>query len=56
MVAEWVDLWHIFEVCAKETGYEGGGNLQGTWWRKEAAEKQLEAMLKNISEAVGDRR
>ena len=27
-VAEWVTTWPIFDVCAKETGYEGGGRLQ----------------------------
>ena len=27
-VAEWVALRPIFEVCAKETGYEGGGRLR----------------------------
>ena len=26
-VAEWVALRPIFEVCVKETGYEGGGKL-----------------------------
>ena len=28
MVAEWVALRQIFEVCAKETGYEVGGRLR----------------------------
>ena len=32
-VAEWVALRPIFEVCAKETGYEGGGKLREPWWR-----------------------
>ena len=27
-VAEWVSLRSIFEVCAKETGYEGEGRFQ----------------------------
>ena len=26
-VDKWVALRPIFEVCARETGYEGGGNL-----------------------------
>ena len=26
-VEEWVALWPIFEVCMRETGYEGGGGL-----------------------------
>ena len=30
-VAEWVALWKIFEVCAKDTGYEGGGKLREPW-------------------------
>ena len=40
-VAEWVALWPIFEVCEKETGYEGGGELREPWWQQEAAEQQL---------------
>ena len=30
-VAEWVALRPIFEVCEKETGYEGGGRLHRQW-------------------------
>ena len=26
-VAEWVALQPIFEVCTKDTGYEGGGRF-----------------------------
>ena len=54
-VAEWVDLRQIFEVCAKDTGYEGGGGYCEPWWRQAAAEKQLEAMLKNVLAAAGER-
>ena len=25
---EWVALWPIFEVCAKETGYSGRGEVK----------------------------
>ena len=45
-VAEWVVLWIIFEVCAKDLGYAGGGKLQEPWWWQEAVEQQLEATLK----------
>ena len=55
-LAEWVALRPIFEVYAKETGYEGGGKLIKPWWRQEAAEQQLVATLKNISAAAGERR
>ena len=27
-VVEWVVLRPIFEICEKETGYEGGGKLR----------------------------
>ena len=47
-VAEWVALRPIFEVYAKETGYEGGGRLREPWWRQAAAEKQLRATLEDI--------
>ena len=30
-VAEWVDLQTIFEVCAKEKGYEGGKGFREQW-------------------------
>ena len=52
-VAEWVALCPIFEVCAKDKGYEEGGKLREPWWRQEAAEQQLGATLKIISSAEG---
>ena len=54
-VAEWATLWPIFEVCAKETGYAGGGKLREPWWRQEDTEQQLGATLKNILAAVRER-
>ena len=53
-VAKWVALWPIFEVYAKDMGYEGGGELCEPWWRHAAAEQQLEAKLKNISAGAGE--
>ena len=38
-VAEWVALWPIFEVCAKEKVYEGGEKLRKLWWRQEDVEQ-----------------
>ena len=32
-VAEWVALRPIFEVCAKETGYDVWGGVCKQWWR-----------------------
>ena len=55
-VAEWVALRPIFEVYAKETGYEGGGRLREPWWRQTAAEKQLRATLEDILVAAMERR
>ena len=54
-MAEWVDLWPIFEVCENDTGYEGGGRLQEPWWRQATAEKNLRAMLEEISASERDR-
>ena len=55
-VEEWVDLWTIFKVCTKETGYEGGGRMRNQWWRHAAVEQQLNTKLKDILEAAWDRR
>ena len=51
-VAEWVSLWPIFGVCAKDTGYGVGGKLREPWWQQEAVEKQLGDALKIILEAA----
>ena len=55
-IAEWVGLHTIFEVSAGDIGYEGGGELCKPWWQQEAAEQQVDAMLRNILEAAGERR
>ena len=55
-VAEWVALRSIFEVCARETGYGGGGNTRNPRLRQEAAEKQLRVMLEEILEEARERR
>ena len=52
-VSEWVALRPIFNVCARETGYEGGGNLRVPWQRQEAAEKQLKFKLEEILRRQG---
>ena len=31
-------LWPIFDICARDTGCEGGGGLWVPWWRQEVAE------------------
>ena len=48
MVADLVSLCPIFEVCAKETGYEVGGRLHEQWWCHTAAARQLKTTLKYI--------
>ena len=51
---QWVALRPIFVVCARETGYEGGGIRIDAWWRQEAPETQLRETLEEISqEATG---
>ena len=45
-MAQLVALSPLFEVCSRETGYEGGGGgWEKVWWRQEAIEKQLRATL-----------
>ena len=47
-VSQWVALRSMFEVCAREKGYKGGGRRREAWWRQEATEKQLRATLAGI--------
>ena len=56
MVEEWVALCPIFEVCAKDKGYEGGGRLYEKWWQQKAAERQTKTTLKYISAAAWEQR
>ena len=55
-IAQWVALRPLFELCARETWYEGGGRRSKVWWRQEATEKQLRATLKDSREAKRRRR
>ena len=47
-VAQWVALHPIFEVCAREAGYEGGGCRRVALWRQDAAETQIRETLEEI--------
>ena len=47
-VVEWADLWPIFDVCAIETGYYGGGRLRVLWWKQAAADKHLKVTVETI--------
>ena len=40
-VAEWEALKPIFDVCAREMGYEGRGRLRVPWWSHDAAVTDL---------------
>ena len=55
-LAQWVALHPLFELCARETGYEGGGRRRKVWWRQEATEKQPRATLEDLWEAKRMRR
>ena len=55
-VADWVALQPIFDVCARDMGYEEGGRLWVPWWRKAAAKKQLKVKIEAISEVARVRR
>ena len=48
-VAQWVTLRPIFEVHAREKGYEGGRCRRDVWWCKEAVETQIRITLDKIS-------
>ena len=50
-VAEWVDLRPVFEVCVKETGFEGGGRERKQWSHQTEVERQLKTTPKEISAA-----
>ena len=47
-MAQWVALRPLFEVCARETLYKGGGHKRDAWWRQEAPEKQIRATLADL--------
>ena len=55
-VSQWVELRPIFEVCAGEKVYEGGGRSREAWWRQEATDKQLWATLVGVSRESKRRR
>ena len=48
-VAQQVALRPIFELCADNTGYKGGGCRRQAWWHQGAADKQLRAILEEVS-------
>ena len=50
-----MDLRTIFEVCAKETEYEGEWRLRNQWWSQKSEERQLKTMLKEILAAAWER-
>ena len=58
-MAQGVALRPLFEVCKRETGYEGEGRRKKVWWHQEATEKNFRptwktrGKLKGGVEAVG---
>ena len=60
-VVQWVVIHPLFEVCARETGYEGGERRRKVWWRQEATKKnsgptsKTHGKLKGGGGAVGRR-
>ena len=44
-IAEWVAMQPVFEVCVKETDFEGGGEAREQWWWYTAVEWQLKITL-----------
>ena len=47
-VAEWMSIRPIFDLCVRDTGYEGGGRLWVPWWRQKAVEDQLKVTVEAI--------
>ena len=41
-------LQTIFDMCAGEKGYEGGGLMRDAWWHQEVVETQLRTTLDEI--------
>ena len=50
-MAQWLALRILFEVCARETRYGGGGRRRETCRHQEAKEKQIWATLTDSREA-----
>ena len=46
----------IFDVCARDTGYEGEYRLWVPWWMQAAAHKQLKVTVEEILAAYRVRR
>ena len=55
-VAEWVAIRPIFDVCVRDTGYEGWGILWVPWWRQKSAENRLRVTVEEILSATMVRR
>ena len=52
IVAKWVRLQPILEVCDMEKGYKGWERFREPWWWQTAARKQLSCTLKDILAAA----
>ena len=55
-MAKWKDLHPIFEGCAHEKGFEGGGRQRIPWWRHEDLEEVLRETLVDASQKACLRR
>ena len=44
-VSQWVDLLPLLELCARETGYDGGGWNKSSWWRQQTTKETLWTIL-----------
>ena len=51
-VLEWMALWPIYEVCEKDTGYDGRGGRCEPWWRQTVPMEQMRATIESISSAA----
>ena len=52
-MVQWVALSPLFEVCARETGYEVGGWRSKVWWLQESTENNFGPPWKTHGELKG---
>ena len=52
-MSQWVALRPLFEVCARDTGYEGGGRRRKVWWLQEVTEKNFRPPWKTRGKLKG---
>ena len=55
IVADWVALLPVFNVCAKETEFEVRRRVQEQWWSQTVVEKQVKTTINYILAVARER-